>query len=105
MEESMTNTNNNEVTYKILEHIGIIDSYEKRGQIWTKEINVVAWNGRAPKLDIRDWTTDENGNLKMTRGITLTEEQAEKLAKHLSERYHVRAEKEHVSPAKEDMAR
>ena len=101
----MDNNKNDNVTYEIREKIGVIDTYESRGKIWTKEINVVAWNGRAPKLDIRDWTTDENGNLKMTRGITLTEEQAEKLAKHLSERYHVRAEKEHVSPAKEDIAR
>ena len=101
----MDNNKNDNVTFEIREKIGVIDTYESRGKIWTKEINVVAWNGRAPKLDIRDWTTDENGNLKMTRGITLTEEQAEKLAKHLSERYHVRAEKEHVSPAKEDIAR
>ena len=39
---------------------------------WTKEINVVSWNHREPKLDIREWNSDHT---RMTKGITLTEEE------------------------------
>lgn len=40
---------------------------------WTKELNIVSWNGAAPKYDIRDWAQDHE---KMGKGITLTEEEA-----------------------------
>lgn len=70
-----------EVTFEIKEHIGVI-SVNPKG--WTKEINIVAWNGGAPKIDIRDW--DETHE-RMSRGITLTEEQAEKMAELLTKHY------------------
>ena len=38
---------------------------------------MVSWNGRTPKLDIRDWSPDHE---KMGKGITLTKDEAEKLA-------------------------
>jgi hypothetical protein len=41
-----------EISYKIVKQYGVI-STSKTG--WTKEVNLVAWNGREPKLDIRDW--------------------------------------------------
>ena len=44
---------------------------------------MVAWNGGDPKIDIRSWSPDHR---KMTRGITLTEEQGEKLVKSLGQR-------------------
>jgi len=50
---------------------------------WTLECNMVAWNGGDPKIDIRSWSPDHR---KMTRGITLTEEQGEKLIKSLGQR-------------------
>jgi len=60
-------------SYKIEKHFGVISS-EKSG--WQKELNLVSWSGRAPKLDIRDWAP---GNEKMGKGITLTEAEAAKL--------------------------
>lgn len=36
-----------------------------------KEINVVAWNGGKPKIDVRDWNSAHD---RMSRGITLTED-------------------------------
>ena len=73
--------NNTEVTFKLMEHIGVL---EERKDGWTKEVNIVSWNGGQGKIDIRDWDPDHE---RMTRGITLLEDTAEKLAKALTERY------------------
>ena len=85
--------NNGEVTFDILEHIGVIDVIDNREEKWTKEINIVAWNGGRPKIDIRDWNADHT---RMSRGITLTEMQAKNLAFHLSNRY--RDRQGHTAP-------
>lgn len=69
-----------EVTFEIVEQIGVISTNGS----WSKEINLVSWNGAAPKYDIRDW--DESYE-RMTRGITLTENQARNLYEILKERF------------------
>lgn len=73
--------NNGEVTFEIKEFIGALDSPNDNG--WRREVNLVSWNGGAAKLDIREWSPDHT---KMSRGITLTEEQGEKLVKALGQR-------------------
>ncbi|MDN5304012.1 MAG: hypothetical protein PWP46_891 [Fusobacteriaceae bacterium] len=65
--------------FEIIEKLGIL-SEGSRG--WKKEINLVSWNDRKAKADIRDW--DEN-NEKMGKGITLTKEELKKLKKILDE--------------------
>ena len=45
-------------------------SEEKGG--WTKELNLVSWNGNDAKYDIRSWSEDHQ---KMGKGITLTKEE------------------------------
>jgi hypothetical protein len=45
----------NDITFEIMEHIGTIDVIHGREENWTKEVNVVAWNGGKPKIDVRDW--------------------------------------------------
>ena len=72
---------NREVTFKLMEHIGVL---EERKDGWTKEVNIVSWNGGQGKIDIRDW---DPGHERMTRGITLFEDTAEKLAAALTKRY------------------
>lgn len=67
-------------TYEILEHVGVISERDE----WRREVNIVAWNGGAAKVDIREWNDDHT---KMSKGITLTEEQAETLAAILGRRY------------------
>jgi hypothetical protein len=62
-----------EITFDILKHFGVL-SEEKTG--WKKELNLVSWNGRNPKLDIRDWAP---GHEKMGKGLTLTNEEARTL--------------------------
>ena len=75
--------NNNEITFEIMEHIGVLDVIDNREEKWTKEVNLVAWNGGKPKIDIRDWNATHE---RMGRGITLAEEQGEKLVKALGQR-------------------
>ena len=65
------------IKFDIVKHFGAI-SEEKSG--WKKELNLVSWNGRTPKLDIRDWAP---GHEKMGKGITLTEVEASGLAELL----------------------
>jgi hypothetical protein len=62
-----------DIMFDIVKHYGAI-SEEKGG--WKKEVNLVSWNNRNPKIDIRDWAP---GHEKMGKGITLTQEEAVKL--------------------------
>ena len=58
-----------EIKFDIIEEIGIISENSKG---WKKELNLISWNGAAPKYDIRDWSP---GHEKMGKGITLTKEE------------------------------
>ncbi|OCL27662.1 hypothetical protein U472_03675 [Orenia metallireducens] len=61
------------IKYEILEKIGKISESPKG---WTKELNLISWNGRAAKYDLRDWAPDHE---KMGKGITLTKEELKRL--------------------------
>ena len=58
-----------DVTFEIMEEIGIISTQDTG---WTREINLVRWNGGVAKYDIRDWDPYHE---RMSKGITLTEEE------------------------------
>lgn len=62
-----------ELNFEIVRTIGVIGEGSKG---WKKEVNIISWNERKPKLDIRDW--DENHD-KMGRGVTLHSSEAENL--------------------------
>lgn len=66
------------VTFEIESPIGIISTNEETG--WSRELNLVNWNGSGAKFDIRSWDPKHE---KMSRGITLTEEEVRKLAELL----------------------
>ena len=72
---------NDEVTFEVTEQCGTI---VERPNGWTKEVNVVIWNGGVPKIDIRDWDPSHE---RMSRGLTLFEEEARTLYQILKERY------------------
>ncbi len=48
---------------------------------WTKEVCNVSWNQKGPKLDLREWSPDYK---KMSRGITLTKQEAKRLLEILA---------------------
>ncbi len=79
------------VEFTIHEHIAVLDYYEGREAPWRKEVNIVSWNGGEPKVDIRDWSESHE---RMSRGISISEEQADKLAMALGIRMKNR-QKEH----------
>ncbi|MBM7645982.1 hypothetical protein JOD45_002207 [Scopulibacillus daqui] len=58
-----------EIKYEIIENIGVLSESPKG---WKKELNLISWNGREPKYDLRDWSPDRE---KMGKGITLTKEE------------------------------
>lgn len=64
------------IKYEITEKIAVLS---ERGD-WTKELNKVSWNDRPAKFDLRDWNQGEG---KMGKGVTLTEEEAKALLEAL----------------------
>ena len=68
-----------ELKYEIVEHLGVISENAKG---WTKELNLVSWNDREPKYDIRDWAPE---HAKMGKGITLSAEEAASLKEILAQ--------------------
>lgn len=63
--------------YEIIEEIGVLSENAKG---WRKELNKISWNGGVPKYDIRDWAPEHE---KMGKGVTLTEDELEKLKEFL----------------------
>ena len=68
-----------DITYEIIMQLGVLSTSSKG---WTKELNLVSWNGTKPKYDIRDWSPEHD---KMGKGITLTEAEVEALTKILNQ--------------------
>ena len=69
-----------EIKCTTIEKIGII---RQGTNGWNKELRLVSWNDADPKYDIRDW--DEE-HLRMSRGITLHEDEAKRLCDLLKDR-------------------
>ena len=62
-----------DIKYEITEEIGILSESAKG---WTKELNLISWNDREPKYDIREWAPEHE---KMGKGTTLSKEEVTKL--------------------------
>ena len=62
-----------DIKFDIVEEIGVLSENAKG---WKKELNIISWNGAAPKYDIRDWAPEHE---KMGKGVTLTREEIDKL--------------------------
>lgn len=57
------------IEFEIMEQVGILSTNNKG---WQKELNLVSWNGRPAKFDLRDWSSDHQ---KMGKGVTLSNEE------------------------------
>lgn len=62
-----------EIYFEIVEYIGVLSTGSKG---WTKELNLISWNGREPKYDLREWSPEHD---KMGKGVTLSKEELEAL--------------------------
>ena len=62
-----------EIKFEIKQNIGILSESSKG---WSKELNLVSWNDKEPKYDLREW---DPAHEKMGKGMTLTGEELKKL--------------------------
>lgn len=67
-----------EIKFDIVKTLGVLSESTKG---WQKEINLVGWNDRDPKFDIREWGPNHE---RMSKGITLSREEMVKLKEILS---------------------
>ncbi|KIL07593.1 seryl-tRNA synthetase [Clostridium botulinum] len=58
-----------DIKYEIKEEIGVVSESNKG---WTKELNLISWNGKEPKYDLREWAPEHE---KMGKGITLDKDE------------------------------
>lgn len=70
-----------EFKYDIVEQLGVLSENPKG---WRKELNFVSFNEREAKMDIREWNPDHT---RMSKGITLTKEEAKVLLELLKEEF------------------
>ena len=68
-----------EIQYEIVKEIAVLSTSESG---YTKEINLISWNGKEPKYDIRTFSPNRE---KCGKGITLTVDEAAALLKALQE--------------------
>ena len=62
-----------EIKFEIEKELGKISESSKG---WTKELNLISWNGKDAKYDLRDWAPEHE---KMGKGLTLSVEELKKL--------------------------
>lgn len=62
-----------DIKYDIEKEIGVISESAKG---WRKELNLISWNGKEAKYDLRDWSPEHE---KMGKGITLTIDEVKSL--------------------------
>lgn len=68
-----------EIKYEIIKNMLTLAESSKG---WKKEVNLVSWNDRKPKLDIREWSPDHE---RMGKGITLSHDEVLMLAEWLKD--------------------
>ena len=67
-----------DIKFEIEKEVGVISESEKG---WTKELNLISWNGKDAKYDLRDWAP---GHEKMGKGVTLSKDELIGLKKLLN---------------------
>ncbi|KEI92378.1 hypothetical protein FDB72_04615 [Clostridium botulinum] len=67
-----------DIKFEIKDKLGVISESSKG---WTKELNLISWNGKQAKYDLRDWAPEHE---KMGKGITLSAEELNSLKEILN---------------------
>ena len=67
-----------EIKYEIIKKIGVLS---KSASGWTQELNLVSWNDRDAKYDIREWSPDRE---RRGKGVTLSKEELSALKELLN---------------------
>lgn len=67
-----------DIKFKIKEEIGCISESSKG---WKKELNLISWNGKEAKYDLREWSPEHE---KMGKGVTLSNDELKALKELLN---------------------
>lgn len=67
-----------DIKYEIKETVGVIAESAKG---WKKELNLINWNGKEAKYDLREWAPDHE---KMGKGVTLSNDELKVLKELLN---------------------
>lgn len=62
-----------DIKFEIEKEIGKISESSKG---WAKELNLISWNGKEAKYDLREWAP---GHEKMGKGVTLSVDELKSL--------------------------
>ncbi|MEG1255361.1 PC4/YdbC family ssDNA-binding protein [Clostridium sp.] len=68
-----------EIKYEIEKEFGTIAESSKG---WKKELNLISWNDKEPKYDLREWAPNHE---KMGKGVTLSVDELKKLKEILND--------------------
>lgn len=58
-----------DIKFEIVKKVGELS---RSASGWTKELNLIRWNDRDPKFDLRDWSPDGQ---TMGKGVTLSKDE------------------------------
>lgn len=67
-----------DIKFEIKETVGVIAELAKG---WKKELNLISWNGKEAKYDLREWAPEHE---KMSKGVTLTSDELKALKELLN---------------------
>ncbi len=67
-----------DIKFEIEKELGRVSESSKG---WTKELNLISWNGKEAKYDLRDWAP---GHEKMGKGVTLSVDELKALKELLN---------------------
>lgn len=62
-----------DIKFEVKENVGVLSESAKG---WKKELNLISWNDKEAKYDIRDWDSEHK---KMGKGITFSNDELKKL--------------------------
>lgn len=68
------------MTMNVIKKIAVISDEDKG---YRKELNLVSWNGREPKYDLRNWSPEGQA----LKGLTMSEKEAKELYKALGDMF------------------
>lgn len=67
-----------DIKFEIEKELGVIDESAKG---WKKELNLISWNGKEAKYDLREWSPEHE---KMGKGVTLSNDELKALKELLN---------------------
>ena len=65
-----------DITFEIKQKIAVLSENDSG---YSKQANIISWNGGKPQLDIRMWKVQQDGTQRPLKGIPLTADETKGL--------------------------